>query len=347
MMKKFSFLSCLLLFLFFACDKTFAQDFENPGTYMSFISKQHEVIAKRFLAYNSASSHGKKANKVESLKTKLLDEIQESTMNISGMPSYKNDKSYRDSAVSFMKLYFNALNEDYSKIVNMEEIAEQSYDHMEAYMLAKEMVDKKMNDASAALQAEGKTFAATHNVTLIDKENEIEMMMKKVGETGNYYNPVYLIFFKSFKQEAYMMDAIEKKNINGIEQNKNTLLQYSQDGLAKLQKLSSFKGDNSLVTNCKKLLQFYVKETTEKISTISDYLLKQEAFGKMQKEFDKKSSPSKEEGDTFNKTVKDLNNSVKIYNSNTSSLNQNRNDLISNWNGAVDIFFDTHMPTYN
>jgi hypothetical protein len=346
-MRQFSFLINLALFFFFFSVKTVAQDFQNPGTYMGYISEQHQIIAKRFLAYNSASSHGKKAKKVEALKEKLLDEIQESRMNISGMPSFKNDKSYRDSAVSFMKLYYNALNEDYSKIVNMEEIAEQSYDLMEAYMLAKEMVDKKMDDASTALQNEGKKFAAAHNVNLVSSEDEIDVMMKKVGETIGYYNPVYLVFFKSFKQEAYLVDAIGKKNINGIEQNKNALLQYSREGLAKLEKISSFHADNSLITNCKRLLEFYVKETTDKIPAISDYLLKQEAFEKMNKEFEKKSEPTKDEVNTFNKAVKDLNNAVKTYNDNNNSLNQARNDLLNNWNSVVDAFFDNHMPTYN
>ncbi len=346
-MKKFSFLTSVLLFLFFICDKSFAQDFEDAGVYMSFISKQHQTIAKRFLAYNSASSHGKRAQKVESLKLKLLDEIQESRMNISGMPSYKNDKSYRDSAVSFMKLYYHALNEDYSKIVNMEEIAEQSYDLMEAYLLAKEMVDKKMDYASEALHDVQKKFAAAHNVNLINTTDDIDEMMKKVNETGSYYTPIYLIFFKSFKQEAYLMNAIEKKNINGIEQNKNTLLQFSQEGLAKLEKHTSFKGDNSLITNCKRLLDFYVKEATDKIPVVSDYLLKQEAFDKMNKEFEKKSEPTKDEVNTFNKAVKELNNAVKTYNANNNSLNQSRSDLINNWNSAVDTFFDNHMPTYN
>ena len=346
-MKKNYFLISLALFLIFVSTKSFAQDFENPGTYMDFIGKQHETIAKRFLAYNSASSHGKKAAKVESLKGKLLDEIQESRMNISGMPSFNNDKAYRDSAVSFMKLYYNALNEDYSKIVNMQEIAEQSYDNMEAYMLAKEMVDKKMDDASDALRAEQKKFAANHNVTLLNGTDEIGEMMKKVEETGNYYRPIYLIFFKSFKQEAYMMDAIEKKNINGIEQNKNTLLQYSKDGLAQLEKFSSFKGDNSLLTNCKRLLDFYVKETTEKIPQVSDYFLKEEAFEKMKKEYEKKSEPTKEDVAAFNKMVKEVNNAVNTYNSNNNYLNETRSQFVDNWNNAVDAYFDNHMPTYN
>ena len=346
-MKKNYFLISLSLFLIFVNSESFAQDFENAGTYMGFIGKQHETIAKRFLAYNSASSHGKKAAKVESLKGKLLDEIQESRMNISGMPLFKNDKAYRDSAVSFMKLYFNALNEDYSKIVNMQEIAEQSYDNMEAYMLAKEMVDKKMDDASDELQAEQKKFASNHNVTLLNGTDEIGEMMKKVEETGNYYRPIYLIFYKSFKQEAYMMDAIEKKNINGIEQNRNTLQQYAQDGLAQLEKFSSFKGDNFLIVNCKRLLQFYVKETTDKIPQVSDYFLKEEAFEKMKKEYDKKSDPTKEDVAAFNKMVKELNSAVNTYNSNNNSLNETRGQLIDNWNSVVDAYFDNHMPTYN
>lgn len=268
-------------------------------------------------------------------------------MNISGMPSYKNDKSYRDSAVSFMKLYFNALNEDYNKIVNMEEIAEQSYDLMEAYLLAKQMVDKKMDEASAALHAVEKKFAAEHNVSLLNSEDEIGAMMKKVGQTVDYYNPIYLTFFKSFKQEAYLVVAIEKKNINGIEQNRNSLLQFSKEGLEKLEKLSPFNGDNSLISNCKRLLEFYVKEATEKIPAISDYLLKQEAFDKMQKEFEKKSAPTKDEVNSFNKGVKEVNTAVNAYNANNNYLNQSRHDLINNWNSATGAFFDNHMPTYN
>ena len=92
---------------------------------------------------------------------------------------------------------------------------------------------------------------------------------------------------------------------------------------------------------------FYVKEATEKIPVVSDYLLKQEAFDKMNKEFEKKSEPAKDEVTTFNKAVKELNNAVKTYNANNNSLNQIRSDLINNWNSAVDTFFDNHMPTYN
>ena len=46
------------------------------------------------------------------------------------------------------------MNDDYAKIVNMQEIAEQSYDEMEAYFLLKEAVDKKMKEAEDHLHDE-------------------------------------------------------------------------------------------------------------------------------------------------------------------------------------------------
>jgi len=192
-----------------------------------------------------------------------------------------------------------------------------------------------------------KQFAAAYNVTLVDGHDDIDDMMKQVGETYDYYNPIYLIFFKSYKQESYLIDAVEKKNINAIEQNRNTLIQYSQAGLEKIAKLTAFKGDNSIVTNCKRLLEFYVKEATEKMPAITEYLMKQETFGKMQKEFEKKSEQGKDEVNAYNKAVKEVNNGVKTYNSNSKSLFETRGQLLDNWNSAVDNFFDNHMPTYN
>ncbi len=66
------------------------------------------------------------------------------------MPSYNGNKALRDSAVSYLKILYSVFNEDYSKLVNMEEIAEQSYDAMEAYLLAQEKAGEKLDQAHNA-----------------------------------------------------------------------------------------------------------------------------------------------------------------------------------------------------
>lgn len=202
-----------LLFFTFLFSKSFtvqAQDFDNPSAYMNFLGQQQENISKKFMSYASASAHGKKAKKVDNLRTKLLDEVQDARMNISGMPSFKGDKSYRDTTVNFMKLYFNVLNDDYSKIVNMEDIAEQSYDEMEAYILLKEAVDKKLEEGNAKMKTAQQKFAAEHNITLINNASDLDNMVKEVGDLNKYYNDVYLVFFKPYVQEKYMLELLKK-----------------------------------------------------------------------------------------------------------------------------------------
>lgn len=336
----------LILGLYISGLTAAAQDYTNPGEYLGEITRQQENISKKFMAYASASAHGKRAKKVDALRSKLLDEVQEAKMNISGMPGFKGDKSYRDSTVNFMKLYYNVLNEDYSKIINMEEIAEQSYDAMEAYMMAQEMVDKKLEEGNEKMKLATETFAAKNNITLTKDNSELGEKMKQVHEVNQYHTVLYLIFFKAYKQEGYLMEAVSKNNITGIEQNKNSLLRYAQEGLEKLKDIKSFQGDNGLMSACKVMMNFYVKEVNEKMNSISEFYLTQERFAAIKKEFEKKSSPSKAEVDAYNKAVKDINAASQAFNSANQSLNKERSDLLNDWNKAVSAFFDEHTPRY-
>jgi hypothetical protein len=323
-----------------------AQNYDNAVEYMNVISKQRENVSKKFMSYASAAAHGKKARKIESLRAKLLDEVQEARMNIASMPSFKGDKSYRDSTVNFIKLYYNVLNEDYSKIVNMEEIAEQSYDAMEAYMMAQELVEKKLEEGNEKMHLATESFAAKNNIMLNKDNSDLGEKMKQVHEINKYYNEIYLIFFKAYKQENYLMEAVQKNNITGIEQNKNSLLRYAQEGLEKLKGIKSFQGDNTLASACKTVLKFYEKEVNEKMNTVSEFFLTQERFAAIKKEFEKKSSPSKAEIDTYNKSVKDINTASNAFNNSNQSLNKDRSDILNDWNKTVNSFFDEHTPRY-
>jgi hypothetical protein len=342
-MKQLFFISVTVFCLQFAVT---AQDYDNPVEYLSAISKQRENVSKKFMAYVSASAHGKKEKKVESLRAKLLDEVQEAKMNISGLPSFKGDKSYRDSTVNFMKLYYNVLNEDYSKIVNMEEIAEQSYDAMEAYMMAQELVNKRLDEGNDKMHLATEAFAAKNNITLTKDNSELGEKMKQVHEVNRYHTALYLIFFKANVQEGYLVEAVSKSNITGIEQNKSSLLRYAQEGLEKLKSIKPFQGDGSLQSACKTVMNFYVKEVNEKMNTISDFFLIQERFAAIKKEFEKKSSPSKAEVDAYNKSVKDINAASDAFNNTSQSLNDERNNVMKEWDKAVSAFFDEHTPSY-
>jgi hypothetical protein len=248
--------------------------------------------------------------------------------------------------VEYFRIANLVLKEDYAKIVDMEAVSEESYDAMEAYMLARERANDKLVQASGMIEREQKAFAGSNNITLIASEDALDKKMAVAGEVYDTYNEIYLIFFKSFKQEIYLNDAIARQDINGIEQNRNALISSSKEGLKKLDAVKPYKNDKSMVEATRKLLNFYIEEGTNDVPKMADYFMKTENFNKVKKAFDEIPEKKRTQAnvDEYNKAVNEMNAGVNTYNATNQNLNKKRSALIDGWNGAADKFTDTHVP---
>ncbi len=270
--------------LFFSIGST-AQNFQNAGEYIDYIGKTNEALSEKYISYLSGVSHGKSVRKVEKRRQEVLNSIYEARTNMQGLPPFQGDRSLKDSTVTYYKILVNIFNEDYGKIVDMEEIAEQSYDAMEAYMLAQKKANEKLQQAAKAQAETEKKFADKHNVNLIQTETTISAKMKLADAIMSHHDEVYLIFFKAYKQEAYLLEAGRKKDIVSIEQNRNALDQLSADGLEKLKHVKAYNNDPSLIVACRSVLIFY-KEEAAKSKIMTDFLMKEENFNKIKKSFE-------------------------------------------------------------
>jgi hypothetical protein len=144
-----------------------------------------------------------------------------------------------------------------------------------------------------------------------------------------------------------MIDALNKKNLTNVEQARNALIGYANDGLAALDTIKDFEGDHSLVNTCKTSLKIYKGIAENDIPQLTDFYLKQENFDKMKQSFDAKGeSHTKAEVDSYNKAVKDLNASVNSYNSTNTKSNSSRNQAVDAWTQTEKVFLDAHMPYY-
>lgn len=323
-----------------------AQAFETPVQYMEHIGKANQALTEKYLLYLSGMSHGKSARKVEKRRLEVLKAINDTRFDIMGMPPFKGDRTLKDTTVAYLKILNSVFNEDYGKIVNMEEIAEQSYDLMEAYMLAQEKANEKLQDASRRQGEMQKQFAAKHNITLIDGgETASEAKMKVANEVMKHYDDVYLVFFKVNKQEGYLMEAVNQKNVNSIEQNINSLQNLSAQGLEKLKALNGYNKDASLIIACRNMLNFYNDEAKEG-SALTDFFLKEENFTKLKKQFDTKrgAKRTQQDIDEFNKAVDDINKASDKFNTVNNGLNKQRDKTLNGWNNAVKKYLDEYIP---
>lgn len=319
---------------------------ETPVDYMNKISLKYRTIQQDMWDYTSAVAHGKSAKKVESRRAELIQTTYTAMNEVKKMPAYDGDATYRDSVISFLNIYYLILKEDYAKIVDMEEISERSYNDMEAYMTAKEMANEKMNLAAFMVAEQQRVFATKHNITLQAADDELSNNMKTANEVYNYYNEIYLIFFKSYVQEKYLIEAINKKDVSSIEQNKNALAATAIEGLEKLKAVTNFKGDNTVVTACIELLTFYKDEAETKIALITDYFIKTENFNTIKTSFDqiKPNNRTQADVDSYNNAINEMNASVAVYNTTNTELSTNRAKYLDSWNNATAKFTDKHVP---
>lgn len=326
----------------------FAQTSE-AHVYLETIGNEFYEISHSSMSYTSAASHGKSARKVEKRRIELINTIRAAETRIRKMKPFAGDPSLRDSIVSYLVLDRIVMTEDYGKILNMEEIAEQSYDLMEAYLLAKERAEEKLEAAYDRVSEQQKLFANRNNINLVEGTSKLSQKLEKSGKVLNYYNKVYLLFFKSFKNEAYLLEAGARKDISAMEQTKNALLTSAEQDLEKIGPIPAFNGDNTLKIACQRMLGFYKMEASQKVPELINFQLTHENFVKMEAAINAKRPENRTQQDVnnFNKAVKEYNEAVGKINALNNELNKKRNELLDQWNNASEKFLDKHVPKHN
>jgi hypothetical protein len=325
-----------------------SQDMTNPGDYITAITKARGEMDTKYMQYLSATAHSRRARKVEKLRQEVLDNITESRYKTTDLPLYKGDNSLRKGSIDYIQLCYIVFSEDYKKIVNMEELAEQSVDEMQAYLLLQEKVGEKLNQGSADLEKITQEFATKYNVTLTTEKNALSDKMETAGKLNTYINAIYIIFFKCNYMDGQMVQAMNNKKVNDVEQSRSALLQYANEGLKILDTLKPFQGDPSLSNACKQVLHFYQQTAEKDIPKLTDFYLKQEEFAKTKKAFDDKSSGSRtqQDVDNFNKAVKEVNASVNTFNQTNNQINNGRTQALKTWEETQKHYMDDHMPHY-
>lgn len=346
MQRKFPLL--VLLISFFFPLSIHAQDLKKAGDYMEYIGKEHRKTMEDYMAYASSVAHSKSAKKMETKRKELIATVNGAINRIKAMPPFNGDKTYKDSSLAFFKLYSQVLNEDYTNIVNLEEIAEESYDAMEAYWEAQDQANTKLENASDRLGDLQEVFAEANGINLIHSKDELKSKLQEAGKVHGYYRKIYLIFFKALKQEAYLLDAGNMKDISGMEQNISSLAKVSAEGILKLDSMATFKGDKTLKDACKQYLVFTGDASKLKYPVLIDFLVKEDQWIKTKEAFDKipQAKRTKADIDSFNKGVNEYNAAVNKSNTNNNALNTSRSRSVDNWNKVSQDFLNRHVPKY-
>ena len=315
---------------------------------MSYIGSKYADLSLHFYRYMSAVAHSNSARKIEKTRAQLLTQSWNTYTDVRTMPIYRGNRALRDSAAAFLKINHRLLKEEYDKILDMEVIAESSYDDMESYIIAQKEARNKLDVANIRMLVEQKKFAADFNIELQERQDELYARMQQANHALDYFNQIYLIFFKSHKQEIYLMDALTAKNIESIEAYRTRLLHYTSAGLQQLEERREYKGDHSLGKACRNILEFYRDEAESNIDNMVNYLVEERIFQVVQNGLDliPEDERSAEDVEKYNVAVRTLNSAADKFNETNQTLFEQRNQLLEEWQLAYDAFLTHHIPKF-
>ena len=337
---KTTFILCVMLFAF---TKTIQA--QQPVDHMSQLSTAFTDLKQDTWKYLRTITKGKSARASERKRESLIEEYKTQIAVVKSISPYNGDATLKDATLKYLNLSYTVLREDYDKIVDMEAVAEESYDAMEAYILANKRANEKLTAAGDELEEAEKDFAEKNNITLIEGEQDKKSeKISKAADMLDYYNEVYLIFFKVFKQEAYVLAAQQANDITSFEQNVNALKMEAEMALKKLDTLRKYNGSSALIISAKRVMNFYKDEAENEFPKVSDFYIKKDNFEKSKEimESKKKRDLTQEDVDNYNNAVEEYNQAAGSMNETNEEMNKSRSEMLDKWNESVEDFFKAH-----
>ncbi|MEM9328376.1 MAG: hypothetical protein AAGA85_22095 [Bacteroidota bacterium] len=309
--------------------------------HMQSLSVHVDQISKDTWDYVRQVAKGRNANKIEKRRVELANTLKTAGSTVARVPGYEGDTSLKDAYGNYLRLCYLSINEDYKRIVDMERIAEESYDAMEAYILLKERVKDKMDSAYATLDEARDSFAEKYGIQLIEgEETRLSRKLANASAVNKYINKLYLIFYKSAFYEQEMVEAMSAGNVGDIEQYRQTVETVTTEGAQKIKELPAFRGDNSLKEACLEMLSFYQQEATKSMPSQIAFFTKKDRMETLQRNMEakKKKDLTQADIDEYNNAITSYNEAINSFNGSNEMLNKGRAQNLKKWNKALDSF---------
>ncbi len=313
--------------------------------HMQALNQDVDQINRDTWDYIRQASRGRSASKVEKRRVELAQTIKSAKYRVSQVRSYQGDYSLKKSYGSYLNLSYIVINNDYKKIVDMERVAEETYDDMEAYILTKELVNAKMDSAFAVFKLARETYATKYNIVLTEGEGRISKKIKNAGDINIYANRIYLILYQSQWYENQMILAISENRIGDLEQFRQTLAATSSEGLEEIRSIGAYKSSSTLKTSCIYNLKFFQTEANDYIPSMISFFTLQDKVNTMKQnvESKKRNQLTNDEITAYNNAINELNNSINKFNSTNEYLNKTRSKKLDGFNKAMQNLYDEFL----
>lgn len=312
---------------------------QNAAKYINKTTEVAKSVRSATWTYTNSVAKNKSAAKVENDRRELVETILKAEEKIREMEGFNGSTYYKDSILSFLNTYKQVVEGEYVRMMAVEN----NPDLRDKYILAREEANNKLLHASEMLDRVERKFADENGVSLMQPKTRVAENLQKAHKVYNYYNGVFLLFFKPYLEEKAFLEALDKGDLAAMEEHLVDLRSTIKENSAKLNLKLAFEGDMSLLNACQKMMVFYLEEADTEFVKILEFQKFKVNYMKTKSALEAKSGKTKEEVANFNKLVAEYNGRIVAYNDLILNLNARRESLIGLWNNTGFDFEEKHL----
>ncbi len=334
----------LVIFLLCLCSSYRSVAAQTAAEYNNALMQEISPVSAATAAYLDAATHSHNAPLANAKLAAMLKVMEQAQAHVSAMPGYKGYIGLRDSVLSYLILAHTTA-ASYSGVMTDEEMMKLSYEKMKNYMETSDDLNDKLTAFNAVIRREQRRFA-DKNGFIIEAKRPMDDKFMEIKQVFRYYHKVFLIVFKSSRQEADFIDSLDGGNPKVLELMRTRLQQYTDNGIQQLDTMHGYAGDASYLQSGQEIMAFYEMEAKTKFPILVDYCQKKEKFDRQSAAVLK--LPEKDRTDkmieSYNANRKLVVDAMTLYNSANQELNTKRIALVDRYNKVMLNFLDKNAP---
>lgn len=310
---------------------------EEALDYLEAISNEYESVVRSQWKYARSVMEG---GDYQREKADLIESINEAEKKIRIIPPYQNDRSLKDSVLLFLRLNRNMIREDYTRLADLQNLEERSFEELDEYLYAQQEAYARVNRLALNLRKEEEKFARKYSIRLVNRDDRLARRLEQLNELFSYYNTIYMAFYKAYSQELVVFKSIEGRQPAAISRHLSILSQYAAQSIREVRKEGGFQGDKRMYSAALKSLEFYKREATKDLVIVLSYYQKLDRLDELREERKK----GTQNADEYNSLVREINAAGGELNAVTEALNKERAELLQEWNDASSNFLALQVP---
>ncbi len=314
--------------------------------YMQKITTELQHTSKASWNYVHATMQFRPEAEIDRLLNQVVLDVKAAYKNVSALGAFNGDASFRDSVLSYLNNANKLMTEEFSRLREKRSVADKSYADMVALINAEDAANTKLLKQFDFVKEEQKKFAAKNDIKLLDPKDNSSFKLLTALKVIKHYNQTYLIFFKCSKQEDAWLAALDSTSIPLLTQTSAALQKFAADGLAKLDTLTPYEHDTTLIHGAREVLNFFYYEAKEKAPGLNELLAGKIKFEKVKANFNAipEDKQTEQNIQAYNKAVDDYSSKVEQYNATNGELNKKRAAALGAFDKAVSLYIARNTP---